>query len=56
MILAEPKVSTDKRFFTRPFSLLILETPIDKITVVKAIKPSGIAATANEIPVIKAFV
>ncbi|UWV94280.1 hypothetical protein NW062_03430 [Mycoplasmopsis cynos] len=54
-MLVEPNVSTAGKALIITFSFTIFATPIANKTVVKVIKPSGIAATASEIPTIKAL-
>ncbi len=52
IILTEPSVSTAGNFLTMALRLLILVVPIANTMATIAAKPSGIAATANEIEVI----
>ena len=51
--LQDPNVSTAGNFFTIAFCLLILLTPIDNTIVTTVARPSGIAATAKAIAVLK---
>ena len=51
--LHEPRVSTAGSFLTMAFFLLILLTPIASTIVTTVASPSGIAATASAIAVLK---
>ena len=52
IIWVHPKVSTAVSFLIKALRLLIAVTPIDRITVTTAGKPSGIAATAKATAII----